>query len=102
MSLQDINTNITQLGKKIDKLEQQVTHDQVVINTHPIIFIALLVGFFITMDFWVEAAHRTVHRFHPRHHLYYWEYIILAGILLILLIWVGYKSGSQLRTLGGS
>nr|QBK87569.1 MAG: hypothetical protein LCMAC201_04820 [Marseillevirus LCMAC201] len=100
MSLQGINDNIVVLGRKIDKLEQQVTHDRVVINTHPLIFVVLLVGFFITMDFWAVAAHSTIHRFHPRGHLRYWEYIILAGISLVVLIWVGYKNGIRLSMLG--
>ena len=100
MSMQDINTNITKLGKKIDKLEQQVMYNQVVINTHPLIFLMLLIGFFITMDFWAVAAHRTVRRFHPRGQLRYWEYIILAGISLAVLLWVGYKSGINIRIFG--
>lgn len=99
-TLEDLNRNIQNLNEKIDKLEYAVTDDQVKINTHPIMFVVLLVGFFITMDFWAAAAHSTVRRFHPRGYIQYWEYIILAVAALVLLLWVANKSGIRIQLLG--
>ncbi len=99
-SIEDLDRNIQALSKKIDKLEYSVTDDQVKINTHPIMFVVILVGFFITMDFWIAAAHSTIIKFHPNGYLQYWEYAIIAVLALLLLLWVSKKSGIKIRMLG--
>jgi hypothetical protein len=99
-SIEDLNRNIQTLSKKIDKLEYTVTDDQIKVNTHPIMFVVILVGFFITMDFWTAAAHSTIINLHPKGYLQYWEYVILAVVALLLLLWLSNKSGIKIRMLG--
>lgn len=98
-SLEELNYNIRTLNEKIDELERDVTVDQVKINAHPVLFIVLLIGLFVTMDFWAAAAHTTLHQLHPRGYLKFWEYIILAVVSLVILLWIANKSGMKVRLL---
>ena len=98
--MNELNTNIQDLKKQINELKNEVMDDRVKINTHPVLFVILLIGFFVTMDFWTTAAHKTVHALHPRGYLYFWEYILIAIVALLLLLWLANKSGIRIRLLG--
>lgn len=87
------------LNNKLDKLQNEITSDQLSVNAHPVLFITLLVLFFITMDFWAKAIQYTLHELHPRGYLVYWEYIIIAIVSLALLLLLGHMSGIRIRLL---
>ncbi len=96
MSLTEINENIINLQKRVAELDRKVTENQVAFKAHPAIFVVLMVGLFVTLDFWSTGIHGAVKKIHPRGYLYYWEYILIAGVFLIFVLWIAHQSGLHL------
>lgn len=97
-------TNIDQkldvLHNKITKIGKHVTKESNTIRAHPSVFILMLIVFFITMDFFAKATHTSIEHFIPHRKLKYWEYTIVAVILLTLLLFIAHKSGIGIATVG--
>ncbi len=99
MSLVEINENIIDLQKRVDEIDHKITKNQVEFKAHPVIFVVLMVGLFVALDFWSTAIHGTVKKIHPRGYLYYWEYMLIAILFLIFVIWMAHQSGLHLPML---
>lgn len=97
--MNDIRRDIQQLTTKVDNIEAELLNTDLKVNSHPIIFIALMIGLFVTMNFMGIAAHNIVLALHPNKQLQYWEYTLLAIGLLLLLLWAVNKNGITIRQL---
>ena len=85
----------------IQETQSKMLNQQVVIQSHPLVFITLVLLFFITIDVWTVAVQSAIKYFHPNKELEYWEYFIIAVLLLIILVGGTYFSGIQVKSLGG-
>ena len=81
VDLQTISAQIQELNDNITKPSK-----------HPFVWIALLVAFFISMDFWVKAVDALLEKLYP-YEFTYIEYGILSITSLILIVYLSYKSG---------
>lgn len=89
MEITDINKKLDDINKKLDTIQNQVNQSQISINAHPITFLFVLLFFFVTIEFWTKAATSLLVHIHPRHKLYFWEYMIAGILSIILLFWIG-------------
>lgn len=94
-----LNNNIIQLQKEIQELSDEIKNDSIIINTHPIIFVILIIGMFITLDFWSISAQQAVHKFNKNKKLEFWEYTLISIALLILILFIGYIAGFEIKML---
>lgn len=98
---QNINNEILSRLENIEDMQSQLLNQQIVIQSHPFIFIILVLLFFITIDVWTVGIQTAIKYFHPRKEVEYWEYLIIATLLLILLVSGAYWSGIKVKSLGG-
>lgn len=79
--------------------ETDVQQDHVIIQLHPVKFMIMLILFFVTMDFWSNAAQKVVETIHPTGDLNMWEYLLVASLSLLLLVLVARWTGIRISNL---